>query len=221
MSTSAIYELVGYAGSALIVVSLTRKSILKLRVFGLAGAVVFLVYSTLIQAYPIAIVNVVIIFIHIFFLRTLLSIKKEYFTVLRVHKKSRYLLHFIEFHADEIHRFQPGFAYVPSDDQIQVFILRDLVPAGLFIGRVCPDHSIEIKLDFVIPSYRDFNAGKFLYSPRSGVFANPRCDRAWSEAGTELHAEYLERMGFVSSPAANGRVVYHLDLTALHEPAAM
>ncbi len=220
MSTSAIYELVGYAGSTLIVISLTRKSILKLRVFGLAGAVVFLVYSTLIQAYPIAIVNVVIIFIHGFFLRTLLSTRKEYFTVLRVHKDSQYLLRFLEFHADEIHVYQPGFAYVPSDDQIRVFILRDLVPAGLFIGRVCADGSIEIKLDFVIPSYRDFNAGKFLYSTRSGVFANPRCDMAWSETGTDRHEEYLKRMGFVASTSEDGRVTYHLDLAALHEPAA-
>ena len=44
----------------MLIVSMTRTSILKLRVFGLVGSLVFLTYSLLIEAYPIAVVNVVI-----------------------------------------------------------------------------------------------------------------------------------------------------------------
>ncbi len=217
MNADAVYQAIGYLGSALIVVSLTRKSILKLRLFGLAGSMVFLIYSVLIGAYPIAVVNVVIIFVHIFFLRDLLSKRNEFFTVLRVHEDSQYLAYFLEFHADDIHHFQPGFTYTPAAEQIRVFILRNLVPAGLFIGRVCPDASIEVQLDFVIPQYRDFKVGGFLYSARSGIFTNPRCERAWSEPGTRLHAEYLDRMGFVAVTTADGRTVYRLDLASLHQ----
>lgn len=216
MSAATIYEVIGYVGSALIVVSLTRKSILKLRLFGLAGAAVFLVYSILIAAYPIAIVNVIIIAVHLFFLRELLSRKREYFRVLRVHKDSRYLAYFLEFHAAEIQRFQPDFSYQPGDDQIRAFILRDLVPAGIFIGRLGPDASIEVLLDFVIPQYRDFKVGKFLYSPRSGVFADPRCDKAWSRPGTPAHTDYLRRMGYVAGAGEGEAKVYTLDLTPLH-----
>ncbi len=220
MSASVIEQLIGYVGSALIVVSLTRKSILKLRLFGLAGTSVFLVYSLLIEAYPIAVVNVVIIFVHLFFLRELLSKKREYFTILSVLKDSRYLAYFIDFYLEDIHTFQPGFEYDPADDQIRVFILRNLVPAGLFIGKVHPDGSIEVELDYVIPQYRDFKIGGFLYSTRSGVFTDPRCDVVWSEPGSQRHTEYLDRMGFERGRGADGSVVYRLDLTGLHNPVA-
>jgi hypothetical protein len=196
MDAGFVVEAIGYLGSALLILSMTRTSILKLRVFGLIGSLVFLAYSLLIRAYPIAVVNVVIASVHVFFLRQLLSKKTEYFTVLEVLPESRYLGYFLEFHADEIRGFQPGFQYEADPDQIRAFILRDLVPAGLFIGRPCADHTVEVLLDFVIPQYRDFRVGQFLYSSRSGVFRDPRCDRAWSEAGNTTHNDYLERMGF-------------------------
>ena len=214
MSASTVYELIGYLGSAFIVISLTRRSILKLRLFGLAGTSTFLVYALLIEAYPIAIVNVVIIGIHLYFLRQLLSKKTEYFRVLTVRKDSRYLDYFLDFYADEIRKYQPDFVRVPSDDNVRAFILRDLVPAGLFIGRVCPDRSIEVLLDFVIPQYRDFRIGNYLYSRRSGLFADPACDRAWARAATDVHAEYLAKMGF--TPGSDG--IYEKDLRPLHAP---
>jgi hypothetical protein len=214
MNASTVYEIIGYVGSAFIVVSLTRKSILKLRLFGLAGTATFLVYALLIGAYPIAIVNVIIIGIHVYFLRQLLSKTKEYFRVLTVRKESRYLEYFLEFYEDQIKQEQPDFVLVPSDDNVRAFILRDLVPAGLFIGRICPDHSVEVLLDFVIPQYRDFRIGSYLYSRRSGVFADPRCDRAWSVARTTLHAEYLEKMGF----AREDGDTFVKDLRPLHAP---
>ena len=94
MSADAFYQVVGYVGSALIVASLSMKSILKLRLFGLAGAVAFLAYGVLISAYPIVITNLVIISIQLLFLRRLLG-ARPVFTVLEVRQGSRYLEHFI------------------------------------------------------------------------------------------------------------------------------
>ena len=216
MSASTLYEIIGYVGSAFIVVSLTRKSIVKLRLFGLAGTTAFLGYALLIEAYPIAIVNVIIIGIHLYFLRQLLSKKRDYFQILTVGKESRYLDYFLEYYDDQIREEQPDFVRDPSDDNVRAFILRDLVPAGLFIGRVCPDHSVEVLLDFVIPQYRDFRIGSYLYSRRSGIFADPQCDRAWSVARTKLHAEYLKKMGFERLEGD----IYARDLRPLHAPAS-
>ena len=214
MSAETVYEIIGYVGSAFIVVSLTRRSILKLRLFGLAGTTTFLIYALLIEAYPIAIVNVIIIGIHLYFLRQLLSKKTEFFHVLTVRKESRYLDYFLEFYDREIKEYQPDFVREPSDDNVRAFILRDMVPAGLFIGRQCRDGSIEVLLDFVIPQYRDFRVGNYLYSRRSGLFADPRCEQAWAEAKTKEHAEYLERMGFVRRDGET----YTKDLRPLHAP---
>ena len=76
-----------------------------------------------------------------------------------------------------------------------------------------PDRSIEVLLDFVIPQYRDFRIGHYLYSRRSGVFADPGCDVAWTVARTKAHAEYLEKMRFVRDGDT-----YVRDLRALHAP---
>ena len=197
-------ELVGYLGSLLIIVSLTRTSILHLRLIGLAGSASFLLYSLLIEAYPIAVVNVVIIGVHLYFLRQLLSKKHEFFTSLELNKDSRYLRHFLEFHGADIESHQPGFAFDARDDQVRAFILRDTVPAGLFIGRTCDDATIEVELDYVAPQYRDFKVANFLYSDRSGVFAERGRRRIWTRPGSDLHVDYFTRMGFTPATVQGG-----------------
>lgn len=189
-------ELVGYLGSLLIIISLTRTSLLHLRLIGLAGSTTFLIYSLLIQAYPIAIVNVVIIGVHLYFLRQLLSKKTEFFTSLELNKDSRYLRHFLDFHATDIEEHQPDFRFEARDDQVRAFILRDTVPAGVFIGRTCADDTIEVELDYVAPRYRDFKVANYLYSDRSGIFAARGRRRIWARPGNAVHVDYFERLGF-------------------------
>ena len=118
MDTHWAVEAIGYAGSALIILSITQKSILRLRLLGLAGGVTFLVYSIVIAAYPIAVVNVIASSIHLWYLRKLLRHKDEVFRLLRVRPESRYLADFLDFHSDEIEgRFRPDFEHRPESEQ--------------------------------------------------------------------------------------------------------
>ena len=206
MGAQPAVEAVGYLASALIVISVTRTSILKLRLLGLAGSVAFLGYGLAIGSYPIAVTNAVIVGIHLFYLRQLLFRPDECFRILEVGPDSPYLEDFLRFYRHEIARFQPEFDYVASVDQIRVFVLRDMVPAGLMIGRSHLDRSVEIELDFVVPQYRDFRVAEFLFSARSGVFAGVRT--IWSPPGTELHNRYLRRLGFEQVERPDGDVVY-------------
>ncbi|MBT8216123.1 MAG: hypothetical protein KJO17_04655, partial [Acidimicrobiia bacterium] len=127
MSAAAVYELIGYIGSGLIIASLSMKSILRLRLVGLAGAIIFTMYGVLIAAYPIVITNLVIIAIHVFFLRRLLGAKPD-FTVLEVRQGSRYLEEFVTYYADDIATLLPEFHYEPQPNRYRAFILRDMVP---------------------------------------------------------------------------------------------
>lgn len=193
MDASIWHEVVGYVASAIVVLSLTMKSILRLRLIGLAGSLAFFAYGVLIGSIPIAITNVVIMGIHLFFLRKLLG-SKEIFSTLRVNPDSRYLQRFLEFHADQIERFQPGFEYSPIPEALPVFILRDMIPAGLLIALPHADGSLEVQLDYATPQYRDFKLGRFVYSDESAVFGHRT--GAWSDLWSEAHTRYLERMGF-------------------------
>jgi len=176
-----------------IVISITMKSILRLRLIGLIGSITFLVYGVLIDALPLVLTNVVIIAVHAYFLGKLLG-RNELFEILRVRPDSLYLLRFLEFHVDDIQRFQPGFEYTADPTCLAVFILRDMVPAGLLIAIPRDDDWLEIRLDYATPQYADFKLGRFIYSDRSGIFGQPVTARSdlWSEA----HTDYLQRMGF-------------------------
>ncbi len=213
METNVALEVVGYCASALIVISITQKSILRLRVIGLAGSLTFLVYAIAISAYPIAVVNVIAAGIHTWYLRKLIRHKEEVFRVLHVPPGSEYLLDFLEFYREDIQgRFQPEFVYEASEEQVTAFILRDMVPAGLFIGRAGSDGTFEVQLDFVIPQYRDFEIGSYVYSSDSDLLTGiaPTC--VWADASNSDHAKYLRHMGFAERPGAPGRYEIRLDV---------
>lgn len=200
MSYETLVELVGYLGSAFVISSLAQKSILRLRLIGLAGSATFFVYSILIDAYPIAIVNVVAAGIHLYYLVKLTRRAYTVFDTLQVRHDSAYLNRFLEFHSDDIGRYQPEFRRELGEHMSVFFVLRDMVPAGLLVFRQ-DEGDIKIVLDYAIPEYRDFKLGRYVFSEKSRIF--PTGTTLWSFATSPQHAKYLERMGFV--PKLNDR----------------
>ena len=66
---SGLYlEIFGYIGTALVVVSMLMTSLNKLRIVNIYGSIISLVYSLLVNAYPIAIMNLCLILINSFHL---------------------------------------------------------------------------------------------------------------------------------------------------------
>lgn len=209
MQTHWMYEVVGYVASGLVAVSLTMSSILRLRVINLLGSAAFTVYGVLIHAYPVAAVNLFIVFINLYYLRKMLG-TREYFRLLCVEPDSEYLRYFLGFYDPEIRRFLPRFSYAPAEGQLTLFILRDLVPAGLFVGREEAPGRLRVGLDFVIPQYRDFKIGRYLFSEEAEFFRARGVREIVSDAGNPEHADYLRRVGF--SPTGDAAAPYRLVL---------
>lgn len=59
-------ELLGYLASILVAVSFVMKSIKKLRIVNIVGATLFVVYSIIIHAWPVALINMFTVFINIY-----------------------------------------------------------------------------------------------------------------------------------------------------------
>ena len=205
-------ELLGYLASILVAISLMMSSVLKLRLINLAGAIAFFVYGLLIGAYPIAAVNAVIVFVNLYFLYRIFT-SKEYFKLLEVDSSSAYLNYFLTFYKTEIEKFIPDYRFAPSDKQLIIFVLRDMVPAGLFIGQRSEQGEFHIFLDFVIPAYRDFKIGNYLYH-KSQFFQGHGIHKLMSTPHNSAHASYLKRMGFQQETDPVGNLVCTLILAA-------
>ena len=203
------FEIVGYIASVLVAISLMMSSVLRLRMINLAGAIFFVVYGLLIEAYPVAAVNVVIVIINLYFLYNTLT-NKEYFTLLEVASDSDYLRCFLDFYREEISRYLPDATISPAEGRFIVFVLRDLVPAGLFIGR--PEgEGLAIEVDFVIPPYRDFKIGRYLFH-QAAFFHHKGIREMWTRPGSAKHSQYLRRMGFEQTVDQSGGELYRLSL---------
>lgn len=61
-------ELLGYFASIMVAISFLMKSINKLRLVNILGATCFVIYSVLIKAWPVALINSFIVCINIYYL---------------------------------------------------------------------------------------------------------------------------------------------------------
>lgn len=207
MNLSFYYELIGYTGSILVAISLTMKSLVRLRMINLFGALFFVIYGLLIRAFPVAFLNSLILGINIYYLVRMWN-QKDYFKLMEVSYDSPYLKNFVDFYQKEIKEFVPSYLFKPQQDQLAVFILRNMVPVGVLIVRP-RDGQADIFLDFVIPGYRDFRAGKFLFEESASYFEAQGIKQLISEPGNPRHESYLKRMGFQRGDGNYCRDVSH------------
>lgn len=194
MEPSFLYELIGYTGSILVAISLMMKSLVRLRVVNFFGALVFVIYGFLIGAIPVVFLNTLILGVNAYNLWQMWR-QKDYFTLMEVRAESAYLKHFLDFYRKEILEFIPTYLFKPKSEQLVLFVLRNMVPVGVLIVKPEGD-AANIFLDFVIPGYRDFRAGKFLYEESAGFFRQRGITHLLSDSGNPRHETYLRRMGF-------------------------
>ncbi|MEG0309009.1 MAG: YgjV family protein [Clostridium sp.] len=64
----SLVEWLGYLASVLIAISMFMKNIAKLRFINLIGCLLFAIYGFVIGAYPVAILNTLIVFVNLYYL---------------------------------------------------------------------------------------------------------------------------------------------------------
>src|SRR5687767_1987829 len=189
-------ELIGYLGSILVAISLMMKSLLRLRIINLIGALFFTLYGVLLGAYPVAFLNGIIVCIDLYYLVQMWR-QKDFFTFLEVSPKGKYINAFVDFYKDDILEIIPTYTHNADDDLLCFFILRNMMPAGLFIAKIQGEEA-HIQLDYVIPNYRDFQVARFIFEENAAFFIQRGVRRFVSEGGSAIHQRYLDKMEFVN-----------------------
>ena len=186
---------IGYLASAIIVVSMMMNSIIKFRWINLIGALLFSVYGFLIDAIPVGILNGIIVIVDIYYLAAIYS-KKEVFDILEIHAESEYLTRFLKFHNNQIQKICPGFVYNPDRNTVSFFILRNMSVAGLFLAHRTDNTVLNVGLDYVLPEYKDFKNGKFVYFSLREKFRNEGYTSITAQGNNLKYFRYLKKLGF-------------------------
>lgn len=191
-------EWLGYLASLIVLISLLMNSIIRLRWINLIGSVLFSLYGFLIGALPVAFMNLCIGVINIYHL-VKIHHSKEYFNMLSIDDNFQYLNYFLDYYRDEIEKYTNQSKFSLSDSDVSFFILRSMVPAGIFIGSRFNEDTLKINLDFVIPEYRDFKIGTYVFEHNKRYFINKGYTKFISFSSKEAHIKYLKKMGFRES----------------------
>ncbi len=197
-----VTEIIGYIGSALVAISLTMSNIWKLRWINMIGAVFFVLYGLVVKVYPVVAVNAFIAVVDAYYLIEMAR-KKDFFSLMTVkNKEEAFLKNFLSYYSKDIFQFFPGFTIDDVQQPHCIFILRNLMPVGLFV-YVTKQDTVYINLDYVIPEYRDLKNARYLYKDRAKHFKNQGFGTFQMRTESKEHARYLQKLGFslsVSEP---------------------
>ncbi|MDD2634951.1 MAG: hypothetical protein PHW82_05570 [Bacteroidales bacterium] len=194
----SIIEIIGYASSIIIAISMMLNSIVKFRWVNLVGATIMTGYGFALGAIPVGILNSFIMAADIYYLVKIYS-KKEKFETLEIRSDNRYLLKFLSFHSKDIQYFFPGFQYKPEVNTISFFVLRDMRVTGIFLAHKTDKNTLNVGLDYVIPEYRDFKNGRYIYKRIINKFIDSGITKIVTNGNSKQYIKYLEKTGFIKN----------------------
>ena len=192
MDRGYIIEGIGYLGSMLVVVSMLMTSVKKLRIVNTTGSIIFTVYALIIRSYPTAFMNMCLIMINIYQLIKL-GRSKQNLMLVKGRTDMGAVPYLLDYYIDDIRKFFPDVDRLHlSGCDTAYLVTYETTPAGILLGNMKDDGSLEIWLDYAAPAYRDCSVGKFLYErlPEEGI---KRVRFSGKSAG---HEEYMLKMGF-------------------------
>ena len=190
-------EMIGYLGSALVVVSMLMSSVVKLRVINTIGSGIFAAYALMIHSYPTALMNACLVGINVYNLIKLSRKDKSYDLVDGVEDDGllRYLL---DYYREDIRTYFPDFSPSSGADRAYIVCCGGNM-AGVLLGRDGGQGTLRVLLDYSTPTYRDCSIGAYLYAklPSMGIHT-----LIYEGKESTAHGAYLTKMGFVKEGGA-------------------
>jgi len=190
-----VWSIIGWGGSALVVLSLLQTRILRLRVLNLVGCVILVGFNAVVGVWPMVGMNAVLAVINVVHLWRLLRHRHDEteYQVLQVDESDEYLGYILDRHQKEITRFNPGFT--PGTSQYAFLVQHGDRTVGVVLAHDAGDSRAQIDLDYAVPKYRDFTPGEFVYR-RSDVFTDRGFRQVLASPRMRDSTPYLKNLGF-------------------------
>jgi hypothetical protein len=187
-----VLSIIGWGGSALVVLSLLQTRILRLRLLNLVGCVILIGFNAAIAVWPMVGMNAVLAVINVVHLWRLLRHRHDQ-AEYEVNGDDAYLGHVLAQHQKDISRFNPGFT--ANDSPYAFLVQHGDRTVGVVLAHDAGGGRAQIDLDYVVPKYRDFTPGEFVYR-RSDVFTDHGFRQVLAPPRMRDSNPYLTKLGF-------------------------
>jgi GNAT superfamily N-acetyltransferase len=191
--SSFYIDLLGYVASFIILVSLTMKSLVKLRWINAFGSLLFVVFAFLTHSLPTIVMNLGIVAIDMWFVIRMTKIRADY-RLVKAERGSAYLDFFYQTHQKEIDAIFGESAYTEAKG-FSYFVCNNEI-AGLFAWRENSPTECQIMIDYVTPRYRDTKIGRYFFDQQLPAFREKGYACFVYRGVGERHWKYLEKIGF-------------------------
>lgn len=199
-------DALGWAGSAVLILSLSLSNVLRFRVLNLVASVVLTVFNAFLGIWPMVAMNAVIAGINVWHLSRLLRTRDDErtYTVVAVDPRSEYLAHLLRVHSADIERHNPGFDLAevlrreepPGTCRVAAFlVVRGDETVGVVVLCDGGDGVARVELDYVTARFRDFSVGTFVYRG-DGRLASLGLRRLLANRRMADREDYFGRVGF-------------------------
>ena len=190
-----LLEIIGWVGSAILVVSLLQTNLHRLRWINLVGCVILVGYNAVLGVWPMVGLNVVLAGVNAWHLVRGMRERHDdrAYEILQVDGDDSYLRHVLRVHEADIRRFTPDFVHDPFAEDDAYLVLTGDETVGVTIVRAEPDGVAQVLLDYVTPRYRDRSPGEFVFGP-SGPIRSSGYRRVKTPPG--MVGPYYDRLGF-------------------------
>ncbi|WP_413700021.1 hypothetical protein ACLKMH_22420 [Psychromonas sp. KJ10-10] len=196
-------EWYGYLASLVVFISLTMSSIIKLRIFNFVGCIIFAHYGLLTGLWPVAVANLSIALINVYYLYQIYS-SKEQFKLVEAEVDSAYYLHFLSSNEAEITKQADHKSL--GEANCSFYMLRDNNIAGILSGLKEDNGTFTLLIDYVTPKYRDYKLGAYYYNNSPEFLKDKGIKVLKTKATDKDHCFYLEKMGFIRTDTDSGKV---------------
>jgi hypothetical protein len=193
-------DIIGWAGSVLLIYSVMQARVLRFRVLNLGASAILAGFNGALQIWPMVAMNIALCGINLWHIRALVATRhdQDTYDVLEVGPRDEYLRHVLRVHGADIVKYQPDFTWDgTAEGSVAFLVQRGDETAGVVLVHDAGDGVARVVLDYVTPRFRDFSPGEFVWR-RSNVLR----DRGFRTVVTpeRMVAPYYERLGFVPLP---------------------
>lgn len=205
-----VLEVIGWAGSALLVFSILQTRVMRFRVLNAVACLVLIGYNAAISVWPMVGMNVVLVVINLWIIRRLLRERHDdrAYDAVPIGVDEPLLRHLLGRHSEDLRAFNPD---LPSDVAAEAEHAFLVTTGDEIVGVVLSRAGTEpgeqqVLLDYVLPPYRDFTPGEFVFRP-GGPFTALGTRRVVASPGMAASERYLRAIGFAD---LDGRQVLEL-----------